>query len=45
MNLRYIMFTKHLEGLGIDEIIDGLTSVGVQGADPVSYTHLRAPET
>ena len=33
MNLTYIMFTKHLEGLDIDQIIQGLTSVGVQGAD------------
>ena len=33
MKLTYIMFTKHLEGLGVPEIIDSLNSVGVQGAD------------
>lgn len=33
MNLTHIMFTKHLEGLDIEEIIDVLQSVGVQGAD------------
>ena len=33
MNLTYMMFTKHLEGLDIDEIIEALISVGVQGAD------------
>ena len=33
MNLTYIMFTKHLEGLSVDEIVDAVTSIGVQGAD------------
>ena len=33
MDLKYIMFTKHLEGLDIAGIIDALQSVGVQGAD------------
>lgn len=31
--MKYIMFTKHLEGLAIDQIIDALLSVGVKGAD------------
>ena len=33
MDLTYIMFTKHLEGLDVPGIIDALQSVGVQGAD------------
>ena len=33
MDLKYIMFTKHLEGLDIAGIIAALQSVGVQGAD------------
>ncbi len=32
-NMKFIMFTKHLEGLDIPDIINGLHSVGVQGAD------------
>ena len=31
--MQYIMFTKHLEGLDLDEIIATLQRVGVQGAD------------
>lgn len=31
--MQYIMFTKHLEGLDLQQIIDGLKSVGVEGAD------------
>lgn len=33
MDLTYIMFTKHLEGLDVPGIIAALQSVGVQGAD------------
>ncbi|MEE3258886.1 MAG: TIM barrel protein [Candidatus Latescibacterota bacterium] len=33
MDLTYIMFTKHLEGLDVPGIIDALQSVGVEGAD------------
>ena len=33
MDLTYIMFTKHLEGLDVPGIVDALQSVGVQGAD------------
>ena len=33
MDLTYIMFTKHLEGLDVPGIIDALQSVGVHGAD------------
>ena len=31
--MKYIMFTKHLEGLDITDIINALKSVGVEGAD------------
>lgn len=31
--MKYIMFTKHLEGFGIPEIMSALKSVGVSGAD------------
>ncbi len=31
--MKFIMFTKHLQGLEIPEIIDALHSVGVEGAD------------
>lgn len=31
--MKYIMFTKHLEGLDLQGIIDGLKFAGVQGAD------------
>lgn len=31
--MEYIMFTKHLEGLDVPDIIDALKSVGVSGAD------------
>jgi len=31
--MKYIMFTKHLEGLDIDQVIQTLLSVGVEGAD------------
>jgi sugar phosphate isomerase/epimerase len=31
--MKYIMFTKHLEGLDVSGIIDALKSVGVEGAD------------
>ena len=31
--MKFIMFTKHLEGLDIPAIIDALSSVGVAGAD------------
>ena len=31
--MKYIMFTKHLEGLDVAGIIDALKSVGVEGAD------------
>ena len=31
--MKYIMFTKHLESMGIDQIIEALLSVGVNGAD------------
>ena len=31
--MQYVMFTKHLEGRSIPEIVDALTSVGVAGAD------------
>ena len=33
MELTYMMFTKHLEGMDIPEIIEALQAVGVQGAD------------
>ncbi|MBM3234742.1 sugar phosphate isomerase/epimerase [Candidatus Poribacteria bacterium] len=33
MKLKYIMFTKHLEGLDVTGIIKALQSVGVAGAD------------
>ena len=33
MNLTYIVFTKHLEGLDVPQLIDALQSIGVQGAD------------
>ena len=33
MDLTYVMFTKHLEGLDVPGIIATLQSVGVQGAD------------
>jgi len=33
MKLKYIMFTKHLEGLDVTGIIKALQSVGVEGAD------------
>ena len=31
--MKYIMFTKHLEGLDVEDIISALKSVGVEGAD------------
>ena len=31
--MQYVMFTKHLEGRSIPEIVEALTSVGVSGAD------------
>ena len=31
--MKYIMFTKHLEGLDVAGIMDALKSVGVEGAD------------
>lgn len=31
--MKFIMFTKHLQGLDVPEIIEALHSVGVQGAD------------
>ena len=31
--MKYIMFTKHLEGLDIAGIMEALKSVGVEGAD------------
>ena len=31
--MKFIMFTKHLEGLGVPGIIKALKSVGVEGAD------------
>ncbi|MBD3182741.1 TIM barrel protein [Candidatus Poribacteria bacterium] len=31
--MKFIMFTKHLQGLEIPEIMDALKSVGVEGAD------------
>ena len=31
--MKYIMFTKHLEGLDVTGIMDALKSVGVEGAD------------
>ena len=31
--MKYIMFTKHLEGLDVEDIISALKSVGVKGAD------------
>lgn len=31
--MQFIMFTKHLEGMGIPEIIKSLKGVGVEGAD------------
>ncbi len=31
--MKYIMFTKHLESMVIDQIIEALLSVGVNGAD------------
>ena len=33
MDLTYIAFTKHLEGLDVPQIIDALQAMGVQGAD------------
>ena len=33
MDLTYIVFTKHLEGLDVPQLIDALQSIGVQGAD------------
>ena len=33
MNLTYIAFTKHLEGLDVPQLIDALQSMGMQGAD------------
>jgi len=33
MKLKYIMFTKHLQGLDVEGIIKALQSVGVEGAD------------
>jgi sugar phosphate isomerase/epimerase len=33
MKLKYIMFTKHLEGLDIPGVIKALQAVGVEGAD------------
>ena len=33
MDLTYIAFTKHLEGLEVPQLIDALQSIGVQGAD------------
>ena len=33
MKLKYIMFTKHLEGIDVTGIIKALQSVGVEGAD------------
>ena len=31
--MKFIMFTKHLQGLDIRGIMDALKSVGVEGAD------------
>ena len=31
--MQFVMFTKHLQGLSLDEVIAALTEVGVQGAD------------
>ena len=31
--MQYVMFTKHLGGRSIPEIVEALTSVGVSGAD------------
>ena len=31
--MKFIMFTKHLQGLDVPDIIEALHSVGVQGAD------------
>ena len=31
--MRKIMFTKHLEGLNIPQVIDAIKSVGIDGAD------------
>ena len=31
--MKFIMFTKHLQGLDVPDIIEALQSVGVQGAD------------
>ena len=33
MDLTYIVFTKHLEGLEVPQLIDALQAIGVQGAD------------
>ena len=33
MDLTYIAFTKHLEGLDVPQLIDALQAMGVQGAD------------
>ena len=33
MDLTYIVFTKHLEGLDVPQLIDALQAIGVQGAD------------
>ena len=31
--MKFIMFTKHLQGLEVPEIMEALKSVGVEGAD------------
>jgi len=31
--MQFVMFTKHLQGLSLDEVIAALTEVGVEGAD------------